>query len=643
MAEAMLKNVNLEENDSDTDSNSQILQPKKKHKIDKLKTPETIKDIIHWGKSLKKDDMKVLSDFIKDSIEEYEYEYEETPDEEVIETMFQMYCYDEKAIKLARIQPALEKLDNMIGMESIKKSIVDFVLYYVEDFHNQNTEYLHTIITGPPGCGKCLAPETLVRKYDGRIVEARYLKPGDELIDDSGNPTKITATTGDLRPTEQMFRIEQSHAEPYVVNASHILTLILTKAPKIKETEDGFEIKYTDKEDCKIRFFGRNNRAMAKHYYKHNIPQLGHRIDIALDDYFKKSKKWRSHFKGFRAPIQYLYQSNYPTIEQRMNYIADKCYKNNSNNEMLVDDSEIFQVLEIIFSLGWSAKYDQVETYSSRYLGEVQPYRITINEEKFSSLKITPLGSGEYFGFELQGSGRFLLADFTVTHNTTVAEILGEIYSNIGILHNYKFTNLSRSDLIAKYLGQSAIKTKEALERCIGGVAFIDEVYSLAPKDSDRDSFAKEVIDTLNQFLSEHKNDFVCIIAGYKDDIDKTFFAMNKGLKRRFPWRFDIEPYSPTDLVLILKKMIKELEWDLEPGLEPQLETLFKNNKHYFKYFGGDVETFLTKCKFVHVKRVFNTGQRKVFNLEDFEKGMESHTKHYDREGESPPPIGMYM
>jgi hypothetical protein len=609
--------------------------PKKKQKKD-IKTPETIQDLLDWGDSLKSQDVKNLSEFIKESIDEFEYEYGEYPEEEDIQTMFQMYDFDQKATKLTRIQPALKKLDAMIGMESIKKSIVDFVLYYVEDFHNKNTEYLHTVITGPPGCGKCLAPETLVRKFDGTKVQAQQLIPGDFLIDDSGNSTKVTATTGTLKPREQMFLIKQSHADSYIVNASHILTLILVKAPELIETADGFEIKHTDQEDCHTRYFGRNNRSMAEHYRRYNVFQYGHRIDIALDDYFKRSKKWKSRFKGFRAPVQYF---NDMELEERAEYIKRLC---GGYNEMMVYSDQLEDMVELIQSIGWYCTYKTIETYASKYFNEPKSYLIKIKGRRFSSLEIVPLGSGEYFGFELEGSGRFLLADFTVTHNTTVAEILGEIYSNIGILNNYKFKNLSRSDLIAKYLGQSAIKTKEALEDCIGGVAFIDEVYSLAPKDSDRDSFAKEVIDTLNQFLSEHKNDFVCIVAGYKDDVDKTFFAMNKGLKRRFPWRFDIEPYSEKHLVEILKKMIKDMEWDIEEGLEPSLESLFKRNIDYFKYFGGDVETFLTKCKFVHVKRVFSSGNRRVFNLEDFEKGMVSHIKHNDRKESDRPPIGMY-
>jgi len=110
------------------------------------------------------------------------------------------------------------------------------------------------------------------------------------------------------------------------------------------------------------------------------------------------------------------------------------------------------------------------------------------------------------------------------TGKTSVAEIIGNIYKNMGILSTKgSFTIAKREDFIAPYLGQTAIKTRVLLESCSGGVLFIDEAYALGPGQKDKDSFSKEAIDTLNVFLSEHKNDFCCIIAGYEEDIQMLF------------------------------------------------------------------------------------------------------------------------
>src|SRR4029078_8344221 len=124
-----------------------------------------------------------------------------------------------------------------------------------------------------------------------------------------------------------------------------------------------------------------------------------------------------------------------------------------------------------------------------------------------------------------------------------------KVYKEMGVLSKGHFTLVTRSDLIAKYLGQTAIKTQEVINNCEGGVMFIDEAYALGHSEG-RDSFSKECLDTLNQNLSE-KRDFLCIIAGYKDALEKCFFSMNDGLARRFNFRYDIESYTPEELMEI--------------------------------------------------------------------------------------------
>ena len=201
------------------------------------------------------------------------------------------------------------------------------------------------------------------------------------------------------------------------------------------------------------------------------------------------------------------------------------------------------------------------------------------------------------------------------TGKTTVAEIIGNIYKNMGILSQKgSFTIAKREDFIAPYLGQTAIKTRVLLESCSGGVLFIDEAYALGPGQKDKDSFSKEAIDTLNSFLSEHKNDFCCIIAGYEEDIEKCFFTVNKGLERRFQWIHRIGNYTQKDLALIMKKMIKDFEWKTTMSVK-DLTKFIKKNEHCFKNFGGDIETFLSKCKMVHARRVFSLEDRHRFIL----------------------------
>lgn len=220
------------------------------------------------------------------------------------------------------------------------------------------------------------------------------------------------------------------------------------------------------------------------------------------------------------------------------------------------------------------------------------------------------------------------------TGKTTVAKIIGNIYTNLGVLSRKgvnTFTIGYRDDFVAEYLGQTAVKTREFLTKCLGGVLFIDEVYSLGPGTKDKDSFSKEAIDTICSFLSEHKNDFCCIVAGYKDDVKKCFLSVNQGLERRFPWRHDIEEYTNENLVQIFLKMIKDTTWTLDDEIHNNyLLNFFKDNKELFKHTGGSIETFISKIKMVHSKRVFCLGKehRFIINKEDITKGIESVKKH---------------
>ena len=227
---------------------------------------------------------------------------------------------------------------------------------------------------------------------------------------------------------------------------------------------------------------------------------------------------------------------------------------------------------------------------------------------------------------------------------TTVAKIIGHIYQSMGILSKKgKFKIAYRDDFVAQYLGQTAIKTRKLLESCIGGVLFIDEVYSLAPRNSDKDSFAKEALDTLTAFLSEHKNDFCCIAAGYEDDIKKCFFSMNKGLERRFTWSHKISEYNTEDLAEIFLIKIKHINWDYSFD-KKDLIKMIKDNKERFKYAGGDIETFLTKCKMMHSKRVFSKEitSRFIITLEDLMNTMD-YIKRTNKIVKYEPPPGLYI
>jgi len=204
---------------------------------------------------------------------------------------------------------------------------------------------------------------------------------------------------------------------------------------------------------------------------------------------------------------------------------------------------------------------------------------------------------------------------------TRFINILAEIYAALGVLPTAKVTVAKRADLIAGYLGQTAMKTRKVIESAKGGVLLMDEAYAVGDKEQ-RDSYSRECIDTLNQALSEEKSELVCIIAGYKDDLNERFFKSNPGLERRFPFRVSIEDYSAAHLRDIFVQIVRDNGWDLDDGAA-NVEWFEKNREH-FRFNGGDMETLFTKTKFLHSVRVFCAREKKCFTSEDVQAGLAS-------------------
>jgi len=187
------------------------------------------------------------------------------------------------------------------------------------------------------------------------------------------------------------------------------------------------------------------------------------------------------------------------------------------------------------------------------------------------------------------------------TGKTSVANVMSNIYAGIGILKKKKFKIIKREDLIGQFLGETTIKTMETLESCKNGVMLIDEAYSLGSPDSS-DSYAKEAIDCINQYLSENSDKLICIIAGYKHELDKCFFSQNPGLRRRFPWTFTIENYNAFELSRIFIKIVDDTDYyELDDDIScDYIKNLIQ--KEYFTGNGGDINNIIARAKIINSK-----------------------------------------
>lgn len=210
------------------------------------------------------------------------------------------------------------------------------------------------------------------------------------------------------------------------------------------------------------------------------------------------------------------------------------------------------------------------------------------------------------------------------TGKTEVAKLIGKMYSKIGVLSKHNvFKKVTRNDLVAGYLGQTAIKTKAVITECLGGVLFIDEVYALGNAD-DLDSFSRECIDTLCEALSDHKDNLMVIIAGYEKEIERHFFSANQGLESRFVWRFTIDKYNPAELRDIFYKKVATSGWHIA---EKDTDVAwFTKHKDDFSNYGRDMERLFLYVKIAHSKRVFGqpAEERRKLNDKDMAAGLET-------------------
>lgn len=213
-------------------------------------------------------------------------------------------------------------------------------------------DFPHMLFYGPPGSGKCLAPETPVIMFDGTIKQAQHVQVGDLLMGDDHTPrTVLSTTTGQ----DVMYRIVQAKGDDYVVNSAHILSLKLAQMFTSSHSTEGDVLWWFENHVlCERSFetYDRLEQYRAELVRQKIADEEGSVCDISVTDYLSREGRWKSAFRGYKA-----------------NRTAHS-----------------------------------------------HTHRHTLCE-----IEVQELGRGPYAGFELDGNGRFLLGDFTVTHNTSTA------------------------------------------------------------------------------------------------------------------------------------------------------------------------------------------------------------------------------
>ena len=195
---------------------------------------------------------------------------------------------------------------------------------------------------------------------------------------------------------------------------------------------------------------------------------------------------------------------------------------------------------------------------------------------------------------------------------TTVARLLSKIYAAIGVLEEGHLVEVDRGGLVSGYIGQTAIKTQDAIDDAIGGVLFIDEAYALTNGKGQGD-FGQEAVETLLKGMEDHRDDLIVICAGYTEEME-AFLDSNPGLRSRFNKVIVFDDYTAEEELAILKSMCRQQDYSLSKEAQEEAQRFFEErcaNKTKTFANARDVRNYLEKAITQHAGRVVNlTGKK---------------------------------
>lgn len=462
---------------------------------------------------------------------------------------------------------AREQLENLIGLKSVKREIekmlrmVEFNQQRIAKGLEPQEQSFHSVFMGNPGTGK-----TTVARLIGEVLfESGAFKSDEFKLIEASEPDFISQNVGGTAQ-QTLALLEKAKGGVLFIDEAYALN------KKDANVDFGIEaintiLKYMEDHRGEIMIIFAGYTKEMEQFLKTN-PGLTSRVPnkFVFEDYtpdeiveigekelVKKQYKFESE-EYYAQQVKRSYRNSLDHSNARwirnFNEKLLKAFANRVMN-MGVEDFETICNADIDEVLA-QGKF-QIEDGKSEDAMERLQKLIgiqSVKEQVSRFISLVELNQRR----EEQGQEN---SDFTLhslflgnpgTGKTTVARIVGEILYQKGIISQRKFIEVSRSDLVAGYIGQTAKKTREILESALGGVLFIDEAYSLS-QGSEND-FGIEAVDEILKFMEDHRKDIVIILAGYTKEMGE-FMKMNSGLVSRVPHTFDFEDYTPDEIVQI--------------------------------------------------------------------------------------------
>ena len=487
----------------------------------------------------------------------------------------------------------LSDLDQYIGMDQVKKAVRE-IAYSVQNsvqraqrgLGEQQKAGIHIVLTGNPGTGKT----TIARKL-GEILEAiGYLDSGHVVECDRA---KMVSPYQGETPKVVDRLCDKAMGGILFVDEAYTLAPVSQGGDRDNQGAQALEQLMKRMEDDRGKFvvIAAGYRTEMENLFRIN-PGVRSRFSyfLNIDDYnpdelyqimlvFAKQKKYvfaPDAEELTRKMITEMYDSrdkdfaNGRTMRQLFDKITAKQAERLQKEDMSTKTNEELMTIiqeDIPYEAPKAVDYTECLAKLNGMVGLTAVKQEISNLAAFLNLQIR---RGETNTF--QGK-HYVFTGNPGTGKTTVARIMADVFRTLGILSRGQLVEADRSKLVSGYSGQTAIKTNQLIDSAMGGVLFIDEAYTL--KSGDNDSFGGEAIDTLLKRLEDDRGKFICIVAGYTDQMHD-FIDTNPGLKSRFTQTIHFDDYTPDELTEIFVNLAKGKNFTVDDATRDAVHRQFE-------------------------------------------------------------------